>query len=399
LNSLTELEPQFRIRHLVETVNPYEYIFTKIPNSKVSTSKMNTHSNTFYDFMEIANTLHLFLQYEEKDIYSLHIGKNNRATIECLNFLREDKNDRHMTIEEVDFKNSANTIEFIYYELEESIYQNKNEYILALIKILCNLLYLQKTRGASIIKVADIYYKPIVEFLYLISIFYEKVYIIKPSVSNVTTNEKYLVCKFFVGDLGKMIDCYQKLHHILELYEQNKKEDSVIQSFIKNDIPYNFICKLEECNIILGQQQVDVYDQMIHIMKTKNKEDRMDLLRKNNIQKCIHWCEKYKIPYNKFNENKPSNIFLPLEYSGLVVQQQYHQHVIENLVNSMIDKVIYTIIQETETMCHNDEIEEIQEFEYVGKDEMQYSTSTNEFPVFLITPNSSSPNFYEWDEI
>jgi hypothetical protein len=27
-----------------------------------------------------------------------------------------------------------------------------------------------------------------------------------------------------------------------------------------------------------------------------------------NIQKCIHWCEKYNIPYNKFIEK--SNIFL-----------------------------------------------------------------------------------------
>jgi hypothetical protein len=26
------------------------------------------------------------------------------------------------------------------------------------------------------------------------------------------------------------------------------------------------------------------------------------------LQKCIHWCEKYKIPYNKFSEK--ANIFL-----------------------------------------------------------------------------------------
>ncbi|MCX8482441.1 MAG: hypothetical protein ORN50_02585, partial [Crocinitomicaceae bacterium] len=34
----------------------------------------------------------------------------------------------------------------------------------------------------------------------------------------------------------------------------------------------------------------------------------IDSLKKANIQKCIQWCEKYKIPCNKFTEK--INIFL-----------------------------------------------------------------------------------------
>ena len=34
------------------------------------------------------------------------------------------------------------------------------------------------------------------------------------------------------------------------------------------------------------------------------------MLKKNNIQKCISWCQKYNVPYNKTLGNYSSNIFL-----------------------------------------------------------------------------------------
>ena len=47
---------------------------------------------------------------------------------------------------------------------------------------------------------------------------------------------------------------------------------------------------------------------MINLIKNKNREEKLESLKKNNIQKCIQWCEKYKIPYNKFSDKV--NIFL-----------------------------------------------------------------------------------------
>ena len=66
--------------------------------------------------------------------------------------------------------------------------------------------------------------------------------------------------------------------------------------------------KLEESCIVIAQQQLEALDQMINILKNKNKDDKMETLKKNNIQKCILWCEKFKIPHNKFIEKL--NIFL-----------------------------------------------------------------------------------------
>jgi S-adenosylmethionine:tRNA ribosyltransferase-isomerase len=40
------------------------------------------------------------------------------------------------------------------------------------------------------------------------------------------------------------------------------------------------------------------------------KEEKIETIKRNNIQKSISWCEKFKIPYNKFVEK--TNIFLPV---------------------------------------------------------------------------------------
>ena len=75
-------------------------------------------------------------------------------------------------------------------------------------------------------------------------------------------------------------------------------------------MPYYFLNKIDDINIIIGQQQLESLNQIINILKSKNKEDKIESYKKNSIQKSINWCEKYKIPYNKFLDK--INIFLPI---------------------------------------------------------------------------------------
>jgi hypothetical protein len=42
--------------------------------------------------------------------------------------------------------------------------------------------------------------------------------------------------------------------------------------------------------------------------KNKNREDKIEILKRTHIQKCINWCEKNQLPYNKFTDKL--NIFL-----------------------------------------------------------------------------------------
>ena len=88
----------------------------------------------------------------------------------------------------------------------------------------------------------------------------------------------------------------------------NLSTENNIHSIIDNEIPYYFSNKIEEINAVIGQQQLEAYDQIINIFKNKNKDDKIETLKRNHIQKCIQWCEKYKIPYNTITGK--INIFL-----------------------------------------------------------------------------------------
>jgi hypothetical protein len=100
----------------------------------------------------------------------------------------------------------------------------------------------------------------------------------------------------------------QQLNTHLKMTLIDKSVDNNIHSIIDNDIPYYFSNKIEESNVVIGQQQLEAYDQIINIFKNKNKDEKIETLKRNHIQKCIQWCEKNQIPHNKFVERV--NIFL-----------------------------------------------------------------------------------------
>jgi hypothetical protein len=63
-------------------------------------------------------------------------------------------------------------------------------------------------------------------------------------------------------------------------------------------LPYNFIVKLEEINILLGEQQISTILNTIHLIKSPEAFKIDDIVQKH-IQKCITWCKKHNVEYNK----------------------------------------------------------------------------------------------------
>ena len=296
-----------------QLINPYEYIFTRVSGCDFSISKLNVLSNTFYCMMEMIHIFNLFDRYNNRNIKSLHFTNDlSLSTIECLNFLRENKEDIHL-YEKIDYSKNYiekyENIDLLYFELEEEKYNNLNDYVIGLIHILCNIFKYQNEHGVSIIKINDIYYKPILDIIYILTSNFEKNYIIKPSTSNILKFDKYIVCKNF-NPIFKNI-YLEKLEKILSVNSLSSLSLSFspIISLISHELPYYFMNKVEEANIIIGHQQLESMEQFVNMLKNKYKEDKIEILKKNNIQKCIQFCEKFKIPYNSFF-NKV-NIFLP----------------------------------------------------------------------------------------
>jgi hypothetical protein len=308
--------PFYTFENIIKIVNPYEYIFSKVPGSKFSVSKLKIKTNLFYDFLEIITTLNLFDNFKNKKMTSLYITENYDDTIYCNELLRENSENEISFFENINDNNLNNMInkyDFIFFE---SKYTNMNAYFIQLIKITMIILKNQQEEGISVIKLDEIFYKPVVDILFLLSSLFDKVYIIKPNTSNITSFDKYVVCKNFIYDNNRC-ESY-KLYYLKLQYLINKIENDNIHSILSNEIPYYFMNKLDDMNIIIGQQQLEYLDQLINIFKNKNKEEKIEIIKKSNIQRSVNWCEKYKIPCNKFTEK--TNIFLPIikevKYNG-----------------------------------------------------------------------------------
>lgn len=290
----------------IKIINPYEYIFSKVPGSKFSVSKLKPTTNLFYDLLEIYNNIDIFDNFKSETIKSLHISPNHNDSLECFEMMRENSDDEYISAPKIDLDLIQSKFDYIFFETEN---MNNNNYFYSLINCLLVVLKNQKYDGVCIIKINEIFHKPVVDFIYFLSSLYDKVHITKPNTNNITSFDRYIVCKGFAHD--EQFNNYLKINY-LKLYVFLKKFDNnkFINEILDYNVPYYFKNKIDDLNIIIGQQQIDSLDKIISIYKNKNKDDKIESIKKSNIQKSVTWCEKYKIPCNKFTEK--INIFLPI---------------------------------------------------------------------------------------
>jgi hypothetical protein len=163
---------------------------------------------------------------------------------------------------------------------------------------------MQKKGGHFILKIFDIFSKLTIDILYMLTRVYSEVYITKPFTSRLANSEKYIVCKNFLldaNDTQKFIDVFTNE------FDKLMHHDSII-SLLQFEHDYYFLNKIEEINIIMGQKQLENIITTLNIIGSRNNHDKIDALKKMNIQKCISWCDKYDIPCIKLLSS--NNIFL-----------------------------------------------------------------------------------------
>tara|TARA_B110000285_G_scaffold22351_1_gene21617 strand:+ start:10850 stop:12013 length:1164 start_codon:yes stop_codon:yes gene_type:complete len=327
--------------------NPYEFIHSIIPNTKYSVSKMKPLSRSFYKMIELSNMFQLFDGYDSIPMNTFHLAEGPGGFIEATEHLRKNIHDNYygmtlinedpnvpgwnkanhflethpnITLEygatgtgdllEVDnlkycnhkYKNSMNIITADG-GFDFSIDFNQQEILAS------NLLFaqvsfaisMQKIGGHFILKVFDIFTKATCDILYILSSLYQDVYITKPYTSRLANSEKYIVCKGFKKYPEKLIN------KIIHIYPGLKKT-AFVCSFLDFKLDYLYINKIEEYNAIFGQQQIENINATLSLISCKNKNDRLEYLKKNHIQKCIQWCERNEIQHNKFSN--PVNIFM-----------------------------------------------------------------------------------------
>jgi 23S rRNA U2552 (ribose-2'-O)-methylase RlmE/FtsJ len=329
--------------------NPYEYVHTVVPFKKKSISVYKPLSRSYFKMIEILNTFNL--TFGPKPIQTFHLAEGPGGFIEALCNVRKNKNDVYIGMTILDDFNDSNipgwkkseaflkNNENVYIECGEddtgnilslanfefckkkygssmdfvtgdggfdfSMDFNKQEISISqlLFAQVCYALVLQKKGGTFVLKLFDSFMQHTVDILYILSSFYDKVYLIKPQTSRYANSEKYVVCKDFLFSNNEQF--YPFLCKTFEsmLYVG---ENRFIHRFLNIPLSYYFLLKLEEYNSIFGQQQIENIHFTTSLIEIKQKQEKIDGLIKTNIQKCIQWCKKNGIEANNYITN---NIF------------------------------------------------------------------------------------------
>ncbi len=322
-------------------INPYEFIHTVIPELKQSIAKYKPLSRSYYKFIEIAQMLKLLDDYSFNNIKSFHLAEGPGGFIEALSHLRKNPHDKYIGMTLIDdsdvnvpgwkktqtFLNKNKNVyidygitktgdlldpqNFVYVNetyknsmdiitgdggFDFSIDFNQQESIsFKLIYVqMCYALIMQKYKGHFFLKIFDSFSLNIIQLLYILNNLYEKVYIVKPNTSRYANSERYIVCKYF-----KLTDSKQLFYPLLNNISQIKNYQ-YITSIYDEKLNYYFLIKMEEINAVIGQQQIEYINSTIELIENQD-EEKISKLVKVNIQKCINWCIKYKIPYIKIN--------------------------------------------------------------------------------------------------
>lgn len=334
--------------------NPYEYIHTNMPHTKCAISKIKPISRSFFKMIELCNIFRIFSSFSDIPIQSFHLAEGPGGFIEAFAYLRKNKDDAYYGMSLIDKNNTKvpgwkkaeiflNDNKNVYIEkgkdgtgnlynpenLEKCMQTHQNsmniitadggfDFSIAFDKqenmafrlILSQVMFaltMQKYKGHFILKVFDIFLRSTHELIYLLSCFYERVYIIKPNTSRAANSEKYIVCKYFKWQ--NTVEISKKFLAVSRVLNNLNWEEYNIVSIINIPIQYYFVNQLTEYNAIFGQQQIEnIIKTMTLIERSNFHRDYMLQGKNTNIQKCIQWCLKNNIPYNK--NICPRNIFL-----------------------------------------------------------------------------------------
>ena len=334
--------------------NSYEYIHTHLPNLKYSISKLKPLSRAFYKLIEICNQFELLEKYKNSNITTFHLAEGPGGFIEAVNFIRKNPHDNYYAITLLDDDNDSvpgwkksslflrknknikiekgvegrgdlynpenykyyyrllkNKVDFITADggFDFSIDFNNQENM-AVRLIFTEIIYaisMQKKVGSFVIKMFDTFLKSSFDMIYLLSTMYENVNIFKPHTSRTANSERYIVCTDFKYD--NIEHLYNKFYTVLKVLNHPSLDKSFIKSILDIKYPYKFKQNIEEINSIIGGQQIDNIQTTVRFIENKERRsEKIQQKKDSNIQKCISWCIKNNIPYNRIQQN--TNIFM-----------------------------------------------------------------------------------------
>jgi len=358
--------------------NPYEYIHSVIPYRNKCISKYKPLSRSYFKMIEIMNTFNI--QFQSNPIHTFHLAEGPGGFIEAICNVRQNPKDIYIGMTILDNDNDHNIP--AWKKSHDFLNNNRNVLIetgidkTGNILSLDNLIYckevygsnmdfitadggfdfsvdfnnqeimisrllfaqiafavsMQKKGGTFVLKIFDCFMEHTVDLLYILSSFYDKMYILKPQTSRYANSEKYVVCKDFLFHTNKhFFPFLQMTFEKMKMYQEYP-----IQRFLNTTISNYFLNRIEEINSIFGQQQVENIHYTISLIENRHKQEKINTLIKINIQKCIQWCMKNNVEYHVFSNH--SNIFLSNSFQEPI--HQFYNELLPEKINEDEKEII-----------------------------------------------------------
>jgi 23S rRNA U2552 (ribose-2'-O)-methylase RlmE/FtsJ len=176
------------------------------------------------------------------------------------------------------------------FEWKNENYQEQEAYALILGEII-GAISIQAEGGSFVLKVFETFTHTTIKLIYLLSSFYEDVYIYKPYFSRATNSEKYIVCKKFKSN--------SNLLKQLKVLEDTLKKCDTDKLFI-NDIFPKFILKDEQLNVfkyinvnIANTQQIMINNLVVYIKSNNYFGDMYHMYREQQINANKWWIDHF----------------------------------------------------------------------------------------------------------
>jgi len=300
LNAITSEQPSAHYSNsfvsLYTQIKTYYDLIEDANKSENTKAFPSSSSEIFNDILEIIRTTNILDLVEILNV--LHVGENKTVITDCVRVLKGGFSGNsvchYISFQNELIYNNLNEIRYDFMCLEMDINRihlqdDLNLYILNLLQVLMVILKYQIKGGYCIIKVYDTVHKPIIEFVHILCSIYSKVFIIKPKSSDSVTMVKYIVCKnFLLSSENKILykEQYFKIAEFISNYSTLKIKTNITK-LINEELPYYFINKMDDINIILGQQQLEYMNNIINLEKNNTKQTKKSNTMKNNFNKFL----------------------------------------------------------------------------------------------------------------
>lgn len=157
-------------------------------------------------------------------------------------------------------------------------------------------LLLVKTGKHFVCKLFDTHEQFTQELLWILSVCFDVVHIIKPYTSRVANSERYVIsCGFR--------ECPSHIETYLNQLLLNWKATMFIDSIFSKPLPIPFVKALHKYSEWHSKQQFMSIHKCYHLIETnrysKKKSNEMLEIMKHQEKDAQRWCKKYKIPYRK----------------------------------------------------------------------------------------------------